>query len=260
MKLEIPQFTTNKELFDFLIKNKDTLIAQKLNTFKHGDHVGSTTSAAPTNKAIEGVDEINIKAVINTTNFMDSHKDVHLPGLWKKSLSENKRILHVQEHKSQSFDKIIADGEDLNAYTENISWKELGYNAEGNTQALVFDSTIKASRNAYMFNQYKSGYVSNHSVGMRYVKIFMAINDDDYPEEKQIWEKYYDAIINKEEADSHGYFWAVTEAKVIEGSAVPIGSNPITPTLEPLKGTPQKAAEGTFDLSNAIKNVQFKFK
>lgn len=258
MKLEIPQFKTNKELFNFLIENKSTLIAQKLNTFKHGDHVGGVTSEQSANKALEGTDNVQIKAVINTTNFMDSHKDVHLPGLWKKSLSENKRILHVQEHKSQSFDKIIADGEDLKAYTETISWKELGYNATGTTEALVFDSTIKASRNPYMFNQYKNGYVKNHSVGMRYVKIFMAINDEDFPEEKATWDKYYNEIINKEEADSHGYFWAVTEAKVIEGSAVPIGSNPITPTLEPLKGTPTKAAESTFDLSKAIKNVEFK--
>lgn len=259
MKLEIPQFESKKDLFSFLKENKSTLMAQKLNTFKHGDHIGSLFSGVAS-KAQAVADTLHIKAVINTTNFMDSHKDVHLPGLWKKSLSENKRILHVQEHKSQSFDKIIADGNDLKACTQNISWKELGYNAEGATEALIFDSTVKASRNAYMFNQYKNGYVSNHSVGMRYVKLFMAINDDDYPEEKQVWDKYYSEIINKEEADSYGYFWAVTEAKVIEGSAVPIGSNPITPTLEPLKGTPQKAAKGTFDLSNAIKNVQFKIK
>ena len=34
----------------------------------------------------------------------------------------------------------------------------------------------------------------------------------------------------KEEVEKNGYFYAVYEAKAIEGSAVAIGSNPITPT------------------------------
>ena len=38
-------------------------------------------------------------------------------------------------------------------------------------------------------------------------------------------------MTNKEIAEQYGYFWAVTEAKVIEGSAVVFGSNYITPTL-----------------------------
>lgn len=56
--------------------------------------------------------------------------------------------------------------------------------------------------------------------------------------------------VNPEVAEEKGYFWAVTEAKVIEGSAVPIGSNWITPTLsvenkdnEPPKGTQNEAAK-----------------
>ena len=44
-------------------------------------------------------------------------------------------------------------------------------------------------------------------------------------------------MTDKEIADKEMCFWAVTEAKLIEGSAVLFGSNPITPTLsknEPL--------------------------
>ena len=193
---------------------------------------------------------------------MDSHKDVHLPNIWKKSLKENKRIMHLQEHQSSSFDKIISSGDDLKAYTKTMSWKALGFNVDGNTQALVFDSTVKADRNKYMFNQYKEGYVDNHSVGMRYVKIAMAINSDEYPEEKAVWDKYYSEIVNNKEADDTGYFWAVTEAKVIEGSAVPMGSNPITPTLstktEPSDDTHKESREDTFDILQGINKLKFK--
>jgi len=276
MKLEIPNYETKKELFAFLVANKDTLTTQKKSVIKLADGIGHTTLSTQkdlrkANKSesseIAQVEAFRVKAVINTTNILDSHGDVHIPGLWNKSLKENKRIMHIQEHQSSSFDKIIASGEDLKASVESISWKELGYNALGNTQALVFDSNVKESRNKYMFDQYKQGFVNNHSVGMRYVKMELAVNDEEYEKEKNFYDKYIDQVINRKDAEDLGYFWVVTEAKVIEGSAVPMGSNPITPTInikEPSilsmidkMGTQAKAAEGTFSIIDAINNKQF---
>mgnify|MGYP003629778095 FL=1 len=276
MKLDIPNYQTKKELFDFLILNKETLISQKKSVIKLADGIGGSSihiqGAKSVNKSqsvsSEPIDEIKVKAVINTTNFLDSHGDVHIPGIWNKSLKENTRIMHIQEHQSSSFDKIIASGDDLKASAETMTWKELGYNAIGTTQALVFESTVKESRNKYMFNQYKQGFVDNHSVGMRYVKMELAINDKDYEKEKNFYDKYITQVINKEDAEALGYFWVVTEAKVIEGSAVPMGSNPITPTTniknEPSiidlinqKDTQEKAADSTFSIIDAINNNNF---
>lgn len=100
-------------------------------------------------------------------------------------------------------------------------------------EVLVYEATIKKNRNEFMFNQYKSGYVLNHSVGMRYVKLFFCYNNEspEYAQDKANWDKYYSDVLNKEDADKSGYFWAVTEAKNIEGSAVVKGSNPLTPVL-----------------------------
>ena len=260
-KLEIPEFKTHKELFGFLKENKSTLIAQKKQIVKHGDGFGFVATPSYENKAIQKAEtnevQIQVKAIINTTNWMDSHKDVHIDGIWDKSLKENKMMMHVQEHQSYAFDKIISSGSDLKAYTKTYTWKELGFNLEGSTQALEFDSTVKQARNPYMFDQYKQGYVNNHSVGMRYVKLAMAINSEDYPEEKEVWEKYIDRIANKEQAEAVGYFWAVREAKAIEGSAVPLGSNSMTPTIsvgkeiEPLQDTQELAA------AKALRTKQF---
>lgn len=259
--VKIPDFPTNKELFKFLVENKETLIRQKKAILKHGDgylYAGGksmkgdgSTKAAPVD--ITDKTELKVIAIINTTNWMDSHKDVHLPGLWDKSLKENPNILHVQEHKSWEFEKIISEGDELKAYTEFFKWKELGFNAQGQTEALVFDSKVLKDRNEYMFKQYAKGRVKNHSVGMRYVKIILCINCEDYGAEYEAWEKYYPEIINKEAADDCGYFWAVKEAKVIEGSAVPIGSNIITPTQsveaknnpEPSQDTPETGSRET---------------
>jgi hypothetical protein len=134
-----------------------------------------------------------------------------------------------------SFDKVISYPESVKAYTENFEFKKLGFNGlKGATEALVFDAEISKEDNPEMFRLYSQNKVRNHSVGMRYVKIFMAINSDldEYNEEKEIWSKYVDQVANIKEAENNGYFFAVTEAKIIEGSAVPIGSNQVTPTLD----------------------------
>jgi hypothetical protein len=228
---------TKKERIDFLVKNKDLLIAQKKAEMKRADGVSyyKMNNIKNINKAdISQIDLINtnvisVKAIINTTNVMDSHDDVHIPGLWTKSLQENKNIMHLQEH-DMSFESIISSKEDLQAYTKFYDWSELGYDFEGQTQALEFSSNVKKTRNEFMFNQYANNYVDNHSVGMRYVKIFLAVSDPDYSYEYEIWERYIDSIVNRELPIELGYFYAVTEAKVIEGSAVPLGSNHITPT------------------------------
>jgi len=243
------KFTTKKELFDFLIKERSSLVAQKKAELKKADCI----SLAPTivrskddaNKANEPVDvsslnELKVLVVINTTNLLDSHNDVHLPGIWKKSLSENKMIMHLQEHR-MDFEKIISDGDKLKAFTKTYSWKELGVDFEGQTEALVFESIIERKRNPFMFEQYANGWVKNHSVGMRYVRLDFAINDPDYPNEFEAWEKYYPEIVNKDVADDRGYFWYVLEAKVAEGSAVPRGSNYVTPTLENNKRAPEES-------------------
>lgn len=98
-------------------------------------------------------------------------------------------------------------------------------------EVLIYEATVKKDRNEFMFNQYKSGYVLNHSVGMRYYKLLFCYDSKDsaYTQEKENFDKYSKEILNKD--DLGEYFWAVTEAKNIEGSAVVKGSNFLTPVL-----------------------------
>lgn len=231
--MEIPEFKTKGERIEFLIKNKSSLMATKKADLKRADAISfnSAVILPGVNKAIgESKTELTVTSVINTTNLMDSHDDVHFPGLWDKSLQENKYIMLLQEHKL-SFESIIADEAEVKAYTKAMTWKQLGINLPGDTEALVFESVVKMERNPYMFEQYRKGYVKQHSVGMRYVRLFLAVDDDNYPEENELWNKYIDQIANRERAEKKGYFWGVPEAGVIEGSAVPLGSNYATPTL-----------------------------
>lgn len=229
-----------------IYKNRELIIAKKINAIKHADVVlnqykETTEKTDVSFKAGVDLSEnndptvLNAKLVINTTNLIDSHMDCHMPGIWKKTLSETKLLYLLQEH-DMEFDKIIADSvnDGLKAYTKNVSWSSLGYSFAGNTEALIFDTQIKASLNKQMFDLYKNNRVMNHSVGMRYSRIYLCINSDEpmYSAEKDAWNKYYPQVANKELADEKGYFWAVTEARILEGSAVVKGSNEATPVME----------------------------
>lgn len=246
-------FQNKEEMFKALRENKDTLIAQKKMITKEADAFvfvpdvkndkGDTLKADTIDTSV--IKELQLKLVINTTNLMDSHSDVHLKGIWKKTLKEKKSFYLLQEHQMK-FNHIITDN--VKASVELLNWTDLDQNYKGQTEALIFNANID-KRNEFMFDQYAKGYVKNHSVGMRYVKIELAINSESKwdVEEKEIWDKYIDEIANKELAEDKGYFWAVSEAKIIEGSAVPIGSNTITPTLS----TESKNIEPSADTQKA---------
>jgi hypothetical protein len=241
--IQIPNFMDKAELFDWLFENKAALVAQKKSAIKEADAisyqaplVNDKGEACKSESEIPATaTKIKVRSIINTTKIMDSHSDVHIDQLWNKSLKENKENYLCNQH-NFSFEGIISDN--VKAFVKQMAWKELGFDFEGNTQALVFDSVIDKADNPMMFDKYRQGKVKNHSVGMRYVSLKMAINDDRYESEKATWDKYIDIVANKEDAEAQGYFWAVTEAKIIEGSPVVKGSNYATPTqrVEETKG------------------------
>lgn len=239
-----------------IFKQRHIIEAQKKNELQKGDvvlnqyvpNVRTGANKAEVSGTTDDPTKLNATLVINTTNLIDSHMDCHIPGLWNKTLAETQVLYLLQEH-SMSFDKIIADSvkDGLKASAATMPWSDLGYSYQGTTEALLFKTSINAKRNKFMFDQYREGYVLNHSVGMRYVKLYLCINRDDadYAAEKDSWDKYYPQVVNKEVADNRGYFWAVTEAKLVEGSAVVRGSNSATPTLSIEEN---KAAAGTLNI------------
>ena len=235
----IPEFKTKSDLFAWLRANKYLVISAKKSQVKHADAVSFShftlgdsgkVEKAQANAELLSLAEFNVKVAINTTNLMDSHDDVHIPGLWKKSISEMKMTYLLQEHR-MVFDKVISDR--VMVTTKLIPWMELGYEFPGYTEALIFDAMIEKARNEYMAEQYAKGRVNNHSVGMRYVQIELAMNSDSKfdAKEREVWEKYIGQVVNRDKAEEQGYFYPVTEAKLIEGSAVLMGSNYATPTI-----------------------------
>ena len=248
-----------KELAKFLHENKKEIITFKrqMNYQKRvflpnsQIKIGKTTQKADN----QSDDSVHITAIINTTYVMDSHDDVHINGLWQKTLQETKdRVYWLQEH-NPTFANVIVDAGDFDIYTKELSWRDLGVDAIGSTQALIFEGDIKKERNPLMFRLYKEGNVRQHSVGMSYVKLDLALLDEDYTEEYKVWKDYIDLIINKNEVIEQGYFWAVKEAKLYEGSAVLNGSNHITPTYAIEPSQKSDTQKGTADTISLFKKI-----
>ena len=244
--MRIGDFVSKEDFFRYIKDNKSKIVSEKKSAIKYADSIDfinvkaieKSEFAIKENTPIDISDNgiITRNLVINTTNYLDSHLDVHIPNLWKKSISENPTTYLLKSH-LRDFEYVITDS--AIPYVKNMNWTDLGLNSEGKTQALIFKAEISRDRNEFMYEQYLKGYVKQHSVGMKYINIFFCVNSDDryFIEEKKNWDKYYNEIVNKEIADKEMFFWAVTEAKLIEGSAVLFGSNPITPTLSENKSS-----------------------
>lgn len=258
-------FDNKYDLFKALKDNKKSIVKAKKMITKQADAVCRTYAGINkegANKAEgtpEDVNSLDVELVINTTKLMDSHNDVHLNGIWNKTVKDNKNnLLLLKEHK-MTFENIISDK--VVASVKTFTWKDLGFNMEGSTEALVFEATIDKDRNEFMFKQYAKGYVKEHSVGMRYVRMDLAVNSEDkyFAEEKEIWDKYIDQVANKKDAEEEGYFWAVLEAKAIEGSAVVKGSNYATPTIsvEPSNDTQENKEAVSDDTSQGGNSAKY---
>ncbi len=271
MKISVDPNLKGKELYRFLIENKAQLIAQKKSMEKWADAVSFMPSiynlkgkeaikaAGPADIAPDAT-TVRVKVVANTSMWCDSDMDVLLRDNAKKSMKDRKGlILHLKDH-GRTLDDQIGDVADI--YYEEISLKELGYNKTGTAQALIFETDIRKAYDERAFNKYKAGLIKQHSIGLRYVKLDLAINDPEDEKEFDYWNKYIDQVINREVAEEKGYFWVVPEIQLIENSAVLFGSNILTPTLE-AKGTAIEPSSDTqeqpheFDLAAAIKTTKF---
>jgi len=175
--------------------------------------------------------------IANTYNYMDSHDDVHLNNVFKKSLEETKKLFLLHDHK---FEVTAQTGNILKAYEQDGRFIYYGLNSPLDTQALLLDVEIERAKNELVFNEYKNHNINQHSVGMYYVKIDLAIDNQDDKEAYALYRKYLPQIGNADKVEQQGYFFAVQEAKLKETSAVLMGSNDLT---------------GIFDNNKSIKTI-----
>ncbi len=271
---EQKQFTSQKELFKYLVANKEFVLDQRKSIIKRAE--GSLSLCLPVtegendfeNKAIKPVFENDKEAgilkrtvVANTYWYMDSHSDVHIgrgdkgeegTAIFTDAIKKNpSKIPPIDQH-NYSLDGRM--GKTLNLQEAPISWRALGLGKTGMTEALFADVQIEKAMNEKRYNDYLNNEIDQHSVGMRYIDVQLAVNDqEEYPKEYAVYQKYIGKIGNRSAVDAQGYFFAVEKADLREYSAVIAGSNDLTPTLSQGSGDPGKQESSGGDTAEILK-------
>jgi hypothetical protein len=253
-----------QEHIAYILKNKQDMIEMKRNIIKYSES-NSIAQNSTIQKSLHTNYEddtkngvINRKIVANTYLWADSHDDVHLPGIFSKSIAERfGKIWHLHDHVHQIAAKV---GKLTNLYEQEVSWFDLGVNKFGKTTALFAESEIQKSLNPVIYREYLKGEINQHSVGMVYVKVDVAIDSHEDENAYANWNKYISLIGNPERVNEKGYFFLIKEAKLIEISAVLEGSNELTPTIENItpKSEPVILETKESDIEYLIKNFKLK--
>lgn len=234
-----------EELFTYLRTNKKSLLQVKKEGLKFTDSLATTvvvrpreTKTEPTTKDDSGdspspteTDTLDVTIVCNTAWVCDSQMDVITDKAYTESINtRGTTIPHIADHKQSSTSHV---GDVTKVYTKVLALKDLGLDQAGTTTALLMDSTVRKDYNEDVFKFYANGKINQHSIGMSYSELKLAINSAHESDkvEKAIWDANYPKVINKDVVDKRGYFYLIAKVDVRENSCVLFGSNPLTPTL-----------------------------
>ena len=261
-------FKSQRELFHYLVSNKEEIISQKKSIIKRAE--GGLSAMLPVEEQITGYANKAFKPVYtndkengtlqrtlvaNTYWWMDSHSDVHIgrgeEGEDGKAVFTNSiknranKIFPIDQH-NWSLDGRM--GKTIELFEAPISWRQLGVGKTGMTEALFAVAEIQRKKNAARYEDYLNDEIDQHSVGMNYLDMTLAVNDEEeFPNEYKEWQKHINKLGNRKMAEEQGFFFPVYEARLAEYSAVIAGSNELTPTITQPSGDTGEKSEPSGD-------------
>lgn len=229
------EFDNKQDLFKALLSNKQMILDNKKSEIKTKSNTSVLGFVDMKNNTVKGVpnmDDDYIYPIISNTNYLDSHKDVHLNGSMTKTAKEqNRKVYYVADHKLE-VDSIIATPKNVEVTLQTLKWSDLGRNYDGETEALIYKIKKSEIMHDKFLKMINKGEDLQNSIRMQYVKLDFGFdsNEDEYKAEKEVYDEVYNTIVNKEALENEPYFFAVRELKLtMEGSAVLFGSNDATP-------------------------------
>lgn len=235
------EFATKEEMFAAIVKNLDKIFEVKKKEI-FSCNKGLAVSLKSLNglklndeqKAAFKMDEGYYYVVVNTTNILDSHTDLHLDGIWDDSVPEQQGKVYLCADHLVSLNTVIVKKEYIEILIVPISFAALGKDYKGNTQALVYKFPKDKVVNDAALKWLESGDEIQASVRMRYLDLEFAMdsNDPDYKKQKAAYDKYIKKVANIDDFEYVPYFFAIKKAEnVIESSLVIYGSNHVTGNL-----------------------------
>lgn len=241
-------FKSKDEMFKEIKKNLPEIIRLKKEQIFESRNKGisvalhkldATKIKGVTGKLAFEVDDEHYYIAVNTCLILDSHDDLHAPGLWNDSVvSEQGKNYLVSDH-SLAMANVIVKKAYIEQFIATIPFAAIGKSYTGDTQALIYKFRKDAVINQVAKDWLESGDDIEASVRMRYEDLEFALdsNDPDDREMKALYDEWLPKIANKDDFEYIYYFFLVTKAtNVRESSLVIAGSNsatgPITVSAE----------------------------
>lgn len=275
---EEKEFSDKEALFSYVKENLNQILDFKKSSIQKSVDKGVAVSCKSLNsvkmevaeKAIT-VDKDFYYIAVNTTNILDSHDDLHVNGIWNKTLIDQQGKNYLVDSHELTLGSTIVRKEHIEMFVAKVTFKSIGMPYDGSTQVLVYKFRKDRVINPMVKEWLESGDAIQASVRMQYVVIEFAL-DSNYPDDadsKKRYDDYIGTIANKSEFEYIPYFFIIKEAKnVRESSLVPFGSNHATGKLkniEPLESTHTdaqpllntKRQEQATELLNKLKKVKW---
>lgn len=254
-------FQNKEELFKELRENKDFLIETKKSLIQKSCDKGLSVTCKSLDllkfsdqlKGIK-IDDNFYYIAVNSTKILDSHDDLHIDGIWKKSIKEQQGKNYLVLDHDLSIKSVVVRKEHIEIFTAKIPFSLIGKPYDGDTEVLIYKVAKDKVKDEDVKEWLESGDAIEGSVRMQYVTILFAM-DSNAPEdetEKKNYDDYLSYISNKDEFEYIYYYFIIKEAKnVKESSLVVFGSNSATGQV-----TNNKQAEKSLEETEAEKSLQ----
>ena len=124
------KFVSKMDQTRFIKENFDTMKQIKMAEYKTGSFaIIDNIEKKEFEPMIEPItsDVILVKSVINSTNIIDSHRDLHLQDIWNKTTKDNPYSYHLKQHES-IFESVISNK--AKSYNEKSNFNEIGLKSE----------------------------------------------------------------------------------------------------------------------------------
>lgn len=236
------QFQTKEELFKELRESKELIIENKKSIIqksceKDASVVCRSLDLLKFTDQLKGIkiDDNFYYIAVNSTNILDSHDDLHINGIWKKSIKDQQGKNYLVADHELEIHKVIVRKEHIEMFTAKIPFSLIGKPYDGDTEVLIYKVAKDKIKDETVKEWLDSGDAIEGSVRMQYITILFAM-DSNAPEdatEKKNYDDYIDTIANKNDFEYIPYFFIIKEAKnVKESSLVVFGSNSSTGLIE----------------------------
>lgn len=231
-------FASKEDLFKELRENQEIMIESKKSLIQKSCDKGISVTCKSLDllkftdqlKGIK-IDDNFYYIAVNSTRILDSHDDLHVDGIWKKSIKDQQGKNYLVLDHELTIKSVVVRKEHIEIFTAKIPFSLIGKPYEGDTEALIYKVPKDKVKDETVKEWLDSGDSIEGSVRMQYVTILLAM-DSNHPEDevfKKNYDEYFPTIANKEDFEYVYYFFAIKEAKnVKESSLVVFGSNSST--------------------------------